>query len=364
MTKKVGLLISVVLLFMTSGCSKTQRQVSEDSAPTVEQTVAPHDRQLPDGSRALGERTLKDGTVKTKVHEFPDGRKQFDETTLPDGSQKIGRIEFPDGSKFLDVTLSADSTEQIGRAEWKSGEKDFDLVELPDGTFNTKRKEQPNGEKEFGVSERRDGTRSIERSEYPNGIRKFDVTVLPNRTQRIGRLELENGNKVFDVTILPDGTYRSGRLEFPDGRIKLNPTLQDIFETVSLSGSATPAGLPSQDSRSNSTHNLGTIPTYGARELASLSARNPVRFGREFYHKTIRIVGRIDEIERDGSVHFWIASAENNHTSITITCGGASCPLADFNKDETIAVTGYYEGIDPNFAAPRLIIAAQHVERQ
>jgi hypothetical protein len=106
------------------------------------------------------------------------------------------------------------------------------------------------------------------------------------------------------------------------------------------------------------------IQTYDERELASLSARNPTRFGREYYRKTIRIVGRIDEIENDGSVHFWVANSENNHTSVTIKCGGTSCPLVDFDKGDTVAVTGYYEGIDPNCAAARLIIAVQHVERQ
>ena len=35
-----------------------------------------------------------------------------------------------------------------------------------------------------------------------------------------------------------------------------------------------------------------------------------------------------------------------------------------FDKGDRIAVTGYYAGVDPDFAAPRLVIVLQKAERQ
>jgi hypothetical protein len=148
-----------------------------------------HDRQLPDGTKYFGERTLKDGTKTSLRVEFPDGHKAFDVTHLPDGTEKSGRVEFPGGQKSFDVTHLPDGTEKSGRVEYTNGNKYFNVTFLPDGS------------------------RKFERVEDPNGNKIFDMTLLPNGTQKYGRVEKPNGEKLFDVTIFPDGTQKIGRTE-------------------------------------------------------------------------------------------------------------------------------------------------------
>ena len=119
------------------------------------------DRQLPDGTKLFGARTLNNGTHHDERIELLDGEKQFDATMLPDGTSTAGRVELPNGKKWFDVT------------------------KLPDGTTNARRVELPNGEKDF------------------------DETMLPDGTVIVGRVEFPNGKKLFDVTMLPDGTVKA-----------------------------------------------------------------------------------------------------------------------------------------------------------
>lgn len=134
-----------------------------------------------------------------------------------------------------------------------------------------------------------------------------------------------------------------------------------------------PAGIDGQDicvgrkmmlSGSGLQSSREKLHTYQADELASMSASNLARFNRDFLHKSVRVVGRVDEIESDGTAHFWVANAGNNHTSIEIKNPKSSRLTLEMNKGETVVVTGYYAGVDPDFAAPRLIIIAQKIERR
>jgi hypothetical protein len=161
------------------------------------------DRQLPDGTKVFGERTLKDGTRTARRKEFPDGQKNFNETWLTDGTATAERIEWPNGEKSFDVTWLKDDTMKQGRSEWPNGEKDFDVTVLRDGTVKEGRVELPNGKKLFGETHLPDGTQTAERLESPNGEKQFDVTWLKDGSKKVGRLESPDGEKQFDVTIAP-----------------------------------------------------------------------------------------------------------------------------------------------------------------
>jgi hypothetical protein len=67
---------------------------------------SPQDRQLSNGTKLFGARTLNNGTETMERVEFPNGIRQFDVTTLPDRTQTVRRVELPDGQKTFNVTLS------------------------------------------------------------------------------------------------------------------------------------------------------------------------------------------------------------------------------------------------------------------
>ena len=175
------------------------------------------DRQLPDGTKYFGERTLDDGTKTILRVEFPNGLKQFDVTVLPDRTVKLGRVESPDGTKNFDATMFPDGTIKIGRIEMSNNEKQFDVTRLPEDTVKYGRVEFPDGTKSFNVTRLPDGTVKTERVEYPSGEKQFDETKFPDRTVKVGRVEFPDGTKSYDETKLPDGTVKTGRAEFPSG---------------------------------------------------------------------------------------------------------------------------------------------------
>jgi hypothetical protein len=183
------------------------------------------DRQLPDGTKLFGERTLKDGTRTAKRKEFPDGRKIFNEAWLKDGTATAERVEFPDGHKDFNETWLEDGTVKAGRSESPDGGKLFNDTWLKDGTSTAERVESPNGEKDFDVTWLKDGTKKFGRLELPNGKKLFDVTLLPDGTQTAERLESPNGEKQFDVTWLKDDTKKVGRIESPDGKKQFDVTI-------------------------------------------------------------------------------------------------------------------------------------------
>jgi hypothetical protein len=283
---------------------------------------------------------------RVRDRKLQDGTKYFGERTLKDGSQKIARVELPNGDKLFDATNLPDGTQKAVRAERADGRTGFDETILPDGTVKIARTERPDGSKVFDVTTFPNGTVKIARVEFPNGGKSFDSTRLPDHTIKIARSELSDGSKEFDDTTFPDQTRKIARTEFPDGRKEFNVTIL-------------PDGtkeLPSRELPPQQIH------TYRAEELAAMSANNLARFDRDFFNKSLRVVGRVDEIESDGSVHFWLHNFENNHTSIEIENPPSSRLTLEVNNGETTAVTGYYAGVDPRFAAPRLVIIAQRIE--
>lgn len=73
--KQAIIAVSLLLAFGV-GCDEGQdRQLAQD-------------RQLPNGTKVFGERTLKDGTKKVERVEFPNGEKHFDVAKLPNGTIK------------------------------------------------------------------------------------------------------------------------------------------------------------------------------------------------------------------------------------------------------------------------------------
>jgi hypothetical protein len=99
--KQMFIAVSLLLAFCV-GCDEGQdRQL-------------PQDRQLRDGTKLFGTRTLKDGTENTDRVELPNGKKEFDVTELPDGTMKAGRIELANGEKQFDVTRLSDGPNRSG----------------------------------------------------------------------------------------------------------------------------------------------------------------------------------------------------------------------------------------------------------
>jgi hypothetical protein len=77
--KQMFIAVSLLLAFCV-GCDEGQdRQL-------------PQDRQLRDGTKLFGTRTLKDGTMKAGRIELANGEKQFDVTRLSDGPNRSGAL--------------------------------------------------------------------------------------------------------------------------------------------------------------------------------------------------------------------------------------------------------------------------------
>jgi hypothetical protein len=156
---KQTIIVVALLLLVGVGCDRGQ------------------DRQLPDGTKVFGERTLKDGTQTAKRVEFLNGEKYFNQTRLKDGTFKEERIEYPDGAK------------------------DFDVIFFPTGATTWGRMESPDGEKVFNETYQQDGVTKAERVEFPDGKKLFDVSWLRDGSEKAGRVDMPDGNKQFDVTV-------------------------------------------------------------------------------------------------------------------------------------------------------------------